>query len=100
MDLKFKADLDNCDIPEELRQEFGENGFPLSSNIRFVAQRQKGEWLIEDGEKPYRIKESEYSLHVYTLQHKEWSIRDEDNGREYFVTKVVDGLDFYSIPAH
>ncbi len=100
VDLKFKTDLDNCDIPEELRQEFGENGFPLSNNIRFVAQRQKGEWLIEDGEKPYRIKESAYSLHVYTLQHKEWSIRDEDNGREYFVTKVVDGLDFYSIPAH
>jgi hypothetical protein len=99
VDLKFKTDLDNCDIPEELRQEFGENGFPLSSNIRFIAQQAKGEWLIEDGEKPYRIKESAYSLHVYTLQHKEWSIRDEDNDREYFVTKVVDGLDFYSIPA-
>ena len=95
LDPMFRSELDSSNISEELCQEFENNGLALSQNSRFVTQREKGRWLIEDGDKQHSIKETEEGLCVFTFLPKHWHMSDEDNGREYLVTKDGDRLNVY-----
>jgi len=71
INLKFQSDLGNYSVSEELRQEFGNNGFPLSQNVNVSvdsSDQQVTAWRIRDSgdKKTYLVrKDSADVLNVY-----------------------------------
>lgn len=89
--LKFRDDLDNNSIPEDLRQQFENKGILLFHNAAAFVEEKGKRWLIvrgdrtqkyaitkEDGEldiykeKQYIVREEKGKLNVYQLCRGEW----------------------------
>ena len=65
-------------IPEELKEKFGTEGFPISGNA-MVTKEDEDKWVIKDGEKVYIVKkEGENYLNIYR----------EENGK---LARALDG---------
>ena len=65
---KFSEDLDRNIIPEELRQEFENNGLsPLSDNVTASVVDKRSRWLITNADNipVYTIKLKEDRLYIY-----------------------------------
>jgi len=63
---EFQGNLDNNIIPEDLMQEFKNNGISLSENAVISIEEIGSSWLINDENKNYTIKKEENKLNIYT----------------------------------
>ena len=66
--LEFQSDLDNVAISEGLRQEFENNGTPLSQNATISIEKTDGRWLITDNNKMYTARKEEDKLNIYAIE--------------------------------
>ncbi|MCZ6678306.1 MAG: hypothetical protein O7E52_13765 [Candidatus Poribacteria bacterium] len=66
-DAQSQSDLDVRVIPDELRQAFENNGFPLSQRVIVSIQKQGSEWLIVDRENQRMgfVRREEDELNIY-----------------------------------
>lgn len=66
VDIRFGSDLDDSVISEGLRQEFEENGIPLSQNVSVSVKKSGSRWLIADidGDRTYLAKRGGTQLKV------------------------------------
>jgi len=83
--LEFQANLDKGIISEELRQEFEENGFPLSQHVTISVEEPGSTWLIINELKEYLVRKKELSLNIYNpIKELPFNIELKDFRIEYY----------------
>ncbi len=92
VELRYRKDLDNSSISEDLRQEFRENGrILLSQNATVSVEEENSLWLITDREKRYHVREEEYKLNVYEEQGP--YMIEEDTVFSRFIQESISGIE-------
>jgi hypothetical protein len=64
IDIKFEEDLNKKNIPDELKDIFKTEGYPLSGGAT-VAQEIENEWTIIDKEERFIVRKEDETLSVY-----------------------------------
>lgn len=70
--------LTNGAIPKELREEFGSEGYSLSSDVRVSTKRKDKEWLLTDNsnDRTYTIRKQSGGLRVHLPLNRRLLVRD------------------------
>ena len=74
--LGWQAGLNDRNIPEGLRQEFGINGISLSQNVTVSIRETDSEWRIDDGGRAYVVLREEGELRIYADSMRRYAYED------------------------
>jgi type II secretory pathway component GspD/PulD (secretin) len=70
IELEHQTDLDNGNISEDLRQEFGNSGILLSRDATVLIEEESSRWLVTDSGREYHIREEESKLNIYESERR------------------------------
>jgi cellulose biosynthesis protein BcsQ len=87
MNSKFKTDLENNIISEDLNMIFKGNNRPLSNGTK-ISRVDNNKWMVRDGGKEYTIKESDNQLNIYQKKYYDCVILDCQAGYSK-ITEIV-----------
>ena len=91
IEMKFKNDLNNHKVSNNLRQRFQNNGIPLSQNVTVSVEKRNSKWIITDNNsEEYLVSKEADELNIYAHKQPDWTTMPWDDLRKYYILLYPD----------